>query len=125
MHVASAFELLRSDHHLDLIGASFQPEEQKKIRSMVIAMVLGTDMASHTKHLAELDGKLTSGNLDPSTEGQDQRFVLAIMMHAADVSNPTKQMKVYQRWTDLIMEEFMQQGEAERSAGIDTHLSRG
>lgn len=40
-------------------------------------------------------------------------------MHCADLSNPTKPLEIYKQWVELIMEEFFQQGDKERSQGMD------
>jgi hypothetical protein len=41
------------------------------------------------------------------------------MVHCADLSNPTKPLELYRRWVERIMEEFFQQGDRERDAGLD------
>ena len=41
------------------------------------------------------------------------------MVHCADLSNPTKPLELYRQWCDRIMEEFFQQGDREREAGLD------
>jgi cAMP-specific phosphodiesterase 4 len=41
------------------------------------------------------------------------------MVHCADLSNPTKPLELYRRWVERIMEEFFQQGDREREAGLD------
>ena len=41
------------------------------------------------------------------------------MVHCADLSNPTKPLELYRQWCDRIMEEFYQQGDKEREAGLD------
>ncbi len=41
------------------------------------------------------------------------------MVHCADLSNPTKPLELYRRWVERIMEEFFQQGDRERQAGLD------
>ena len=45
--------------------------------------------------------------------------VLQNMVHCADLSNPTKPLEAYKLWVDRIMEEFFQQGDKERGAGLD------
>ena len=41
------------------------------------------------------------------------------MVHCADLSGPTKPLHLYRRWCDRIMEEFFQQGDKEREAGLE------
>ena len=41
------------------------------------------------------------------------------MVHCADLSGPTKPLHLYRRWCDLIMEEFFQQGDKEKVAGLE------
>lgn len=45
--------------------------------------------------------------------------VLRNMVHCADLSNPTKPLELYRRWTDRIMAEFFQQGDRERERGME------
>ena len=41
------------------------------------------------------------------------------MIHAADLSNPTKPLELYRVWVNLISNEFFQQGDSERESGLD------
>ena len=41
------------------------------------------------------------------------------MIHAADLSNPTKPLELYKCWVDLISQEFFNQGDRERENGLD------
>ena len=41
------------------------------------------------------------------------------MIHAADLSNPTKPLELYIIWVDLISQEFFSQGDKERENGLD------
>jgi hypothetical protein len=36
-------------------------------------------------------------------------MLLEVMLHAADISNPIKPWAVYEKWADLVMEEFFLQ----------------
>ena len=45
--------------------------------------------------------------------------VLQNMIHAADLSNPTKPLELYKCWVDSISQEFFNQGDMERDQGID------
>lgn len=41
------------------------------------------------------------------------------MVHCADLSNPTKPLELYRKWTDRIMVEFFTQGDQERDKGME------
>lgn len=41
------------------------------------------------------------------------------MLHCSDLSNPTKPLNIYQKWTDRVMNEFFQQGDRELSEGLE------
>lgn len=45
--------------------------------------------------------------------------VLQNMLHCADLSNPTKPLELYQKWTDRVMSEFFLQGDRELSQGLE------
>lgn len=72
-------------------------------------MVLATDMSKHMSLLADLktmvETKKVAGSgfilLDSYTE---RIQVLQNIIHCADLSNPTKPLKLYRRWVSLIME---------------------
>ena len=86
--------------------------------------MLATDMSKHMSLLADLktmvETKKVAGSgvllLDNYT---DRIQVLQNMVHCADLSNPTKPLEAYKLWVDRIMEEFFQQGDKEREAGLD------
>ena len=41
------------------------------------------------------------------------------MVHCADLSNPTKPLDLYRKWTLRVLEEFHRQGDLEREKGMD------
>ena len=48
----------------------------------------------------------------------DARILIgALILHCADVSNPTKEWDVCERWSVLVMNEFFSQGDVERKQG--------
>jgi hypothetical protein len=42
-----------------------------------------------------------------------------IILHAADISNTVRPWSISKQWSDLIVQEFFQQGDAEKQAGLD------
>ncbi|XP_058442661.1 cAMP-specific 3',5'-cyclic phosphodiesterase isoform X5 [Malaya genurostris] len=121
-HLAVAFKLLQNED-CDILR-NIQKKQRQTFRKMVIDMVLSTDMSKHMTLLADLktmvETKKVAGSgvllLDNYT---DRIQVLENMVHCADLSNPTKPLPLYKKWVSLLMEEFFQQGDKERAAGMD------
>jgi len=121
-HLAVAFKLLQNPD-CDIF-VNLTRKQKQTLRKMVIDMVLATDMSKHMSLLADLktmvETKKVAGSgvllLDNYT---DRIQVLQNMVHCADLSNPTKPLEAYKLWVDRIMEEFFQQGDKEREAGLD------
>ncbi|KAI7859904.1 hypothetical protein BDC45DRAFT_563936 [Circinella umbellata] len=42
-----------------------------------------------------------------------------VLLHAADISNTVRPWPISKQWSDLIVQEFFRQGDAEKSAGLD------
>ncbi|CAF2577695.1 unnamed protein product [Rotaria sp. Silwood2] len=121
-HLAVAFKLLQADERN--IFSHLTAKQIKTLRKMVIDMVLATDMSKHMQLLADLktmvESKKVTGNNIIMLESYDDRIqVLQNMIHCADLSNPTKPLDIYIKWTDRIMEEFWSQGDKERDLGIE------
>ena len=45
--------------------------------------------------------------------------VMCLLLHAVDVSHPTKRWELHQEWTARCMEEFFKQGDKEQEQGLD------
>jgi len=121
-HLAVAFKLLQADERN--IFSHLTAKQIKTLRKMVIDMVLATDMSKHMRLLADLktmvESKKVTGNNIIMLESYDDRIqVLQNMIHCADLSNPTKPLDIYIKWTDRIMEEFWRQGDKERELGLE------
>ena len=52
-------------------------------------------------------------------EPEDRLFVLQVMLHAADISNPVKPLATYGKWAENVLREFFAQGDQERALGMD------
>lgn len=121
-HLAVAFKLLQTNERN--IFSHLNGKQMKTLRKMVIDMVLATDMSKHMQLLADLktmvESKKVTGNNIIMLESYDDRIqVLQNMIHCADLSNPTKPLEIYIKWTDRIMEEFWRQGDKERELRLE------
>lgn len=120
--LAVAFKLLQDENCN--IFSSLNKKQLVSLRKMAIDMVLATDMSKHMNLLADLktmvETKKVAGSGMVLLDNYTERIqVLQNMVHCADLSNPTKPLEIYKRWVSLIMEEFFQQGDKERSQGMD------
>ncbi|KAL0966806.1 hypothetical protein UPYG_G00300360 [Umbra pygmaea] len=121
-HLAVGFKLLQEDN-CDIFQ-NLTKKQRQSLRSMVIDMVLATDMTKHMSLLADLKTmvetkKVTSSGVLMLDNSTDRIQVLRNMVHCADLSNPTKPLELYRQWTDRIMNELFHQGDRERERGIE------
>jgi len=84
----------------------------------MIQMVLGTDMKFHFEHYTKFKTKVSSDTFQVGCERADVKFLLAVTIHTADIANPAKPLALCLQWTELVMEEFFQQGDREADLGL-------
>ena len=111
-HVAAAWRVLLQDDCNFLKALS--REQYLELREMVIQFVLGTDMKFHFEHLTKFKTKVSADVFKKDTEREDVKYLLAVLMHTGDIANPAKPMGLCLKWTEVVMEEFFQQGDLER-----------
>lgn len=89
--------------------------ERREFRSLVIDMVLATDMSSHFQQIKAMKNILNhSDNFNA-----DKSKVLSLMIHISDISHPAKEWELHSNWTQLLMEEFFRQGDREKELGLE------
>lgn len=57
-------------------------------------------------------------NLDNISLTKTKQEFLNILIHASDISNPTKPFNIYSKWADRVMEEFFLQGDKEKELNL-------
>ncbi|KAI4827050.1 hypothetical protein KUCAC02_030477 [Chaenocephalus aceratus] len=87
-------------------------EEWMELRSLVIEMVLSTDMSSHLLQVKGMKSCLQQ------QERIDKPKALSLLLHTADISHPSKPWVLHSRWTKSLMEEFFRQGDREAELGL-------
>jgi hypothetical protein len=76
----------------------------REFRSLVIDMVLATDMSSHFQQIKTLKSLLGHSEFNV-----DKSKGLSYILHCSDISHPSKEFKLHYKWTKLLMEEFFRQ----------------
>ncbi|CAH0480167.1 unnamed protein product [Peronospora belbahrii] len=114
MHCALAFQLMKDPQCNILQGLT--RIEQQEVRTLITDMVLATDNSVHSTYLGKLDNLVRRSSEEGWKHGnrEDERLVLQMALHTADVSNPTKSLRIYLAWAERIKQEFYQQGDKER-----------
>jgi hypothetical protein len=100
------------------IFESLSPEEFKAMWTMIIALILSTDMAKHFSFLKDVSALLDEGPLDFTIP--KHRFVaMNLILKCADISNVARPFEMANKWCDVLCEEFFRQGDLEMTSGME------
>jgi len=123
MHISEAFKLI--NHFEDCnIFSGVDPNTYKEIRKQMISCVLSTDMMYHSNHINIMKKYIEEHQKNGNSNIKDNQNFMNLFIHSADVSNPTKPFPIYLKWSKLIVEEFCQQGDKEKSLGLHCTCDR-
>jgi len=86
-------------------------EDQKKLRGRLIDMILDTDAKNHFILMTRFKHGLEMKQLS-------RGLLSSMILHIADVSNPTRPGPVSRQWAFAVQEEFFRQGDKEKELGI-------
>ncbi|XP_076459708.1 dual specificity calcium/calmodulin-dependent 3',5'-cyclic nucleotide phosphodiesterase 1A-like isoform X2 [Babylonia areolata] len=109
-HISSAFRILKDEE--TNIAMNLSKEEFREFRTLVIDMVLATDMSSHFQQIKNMKHLLSM------PENIEKSKALSLVLHCADISHPSKDWELHSRWTSLLLEEFFRQGDREQELGL-------
>ncbi|XP_064598070.1 dual specificity calcium/calmodulin-dependent 3',5'-cyclic nucleotide phosphodiesterase 1A-like [Liolophura sinensis] len=109
-HISSCFKMFKEEEYNIL--ANLSREEYREFRSLVIDMVLATDMSYHFQQIKNMK------NLLSMPENIDKSKALSLVVHCADISHPAKDLALHINWTERLLEEFFRQGDREQAQGL-------
>ena len=92
-------------------------DEYRTFRSLVISLVLSTDMANHASLIERMSTFFflkESNSLNTTSTTTDPKLLLQTVLHAADISNAAKPWPIYIRSAEKVLEEFFLQGDLEK-----------
>ena len=106
----------------------------RETRALIIAAVLHTDMSHHFKMVSQMEVfyELHSEGIKANTrrvrrgimvdciyqKEDDRRFILCVLLHAADIGNPVKPLRTYGKWANRVLSEFFTQGDLEKTRNM-------
>ena len=120
MHISEAFNLINSNNDCNIFQ-NMDINDYKTFRKQMINCVLATDMTNHNKSLDFMKQCL---NENYNHTEEDNLTYMKLLVHSADISNPTKKFNTYYKWAKLIMEEFYYQGDKEKELGLKCSCDR-
>ena len=118
MHISETFNLIKKNQSCNIFK-KLDKDSYQKIREQMIACVLYTDMVRHNKTIDFMKEIVQYKNY----ENKQQNF-MNLLIHSADISNPTKKSDLYFKWAKLVVEEFYLQGDKEKKLGMKCSCDR-
>ncbi|XP_038578401.1 calcium/calmodulin-dependent 3',5'-cyclic nucleotide phosphodiesterase 1C-like isoform X1 [Micropterus salmoides] len=110
-HVSSAYRLLQDDEEINILS-NLSKDDWRELRTLVVEMVLATDMSCHFQQLKAMKTFLQQ------PDAIDKPKALSLLLHTADISHPAKRWDLHHRWTRSLLEEFFRQGDKEAKLGL-------
>ena len=130
MHCCSLYEILKNPDCN--IFEKLEESQWRETRKIILSLILGTDMVHHFEQVSkaqvfvEVNGedvkRFCTGNSDVvecMADEKNRLFLMELMLHSSDISNPFKPFVICAKWADLVAEEFFRQGDKERDSGMD------
>ena len=118
-HLALAFNIMANRSYN--VFAGWSKEEAAQARAFMIACVLATDMDMHISLQDELvrrkERPAEQGPFNLKTEA-DRTLLAKCVLHAADISNPTRPFRSSAPISLLAIKEFQSQAQEEESLGL-------
>ena len=138
-HVSTCFQILAMPQY-DLFAA-LEADEKTKIRTVMIDLILATDLSDHFSSLKEIQAtlhcpgiktaasflevggiagtdELKGFDLPAELTGAEQSALGKLILKSADIGHPSRDFNVHCEWSRRASEEFWRQGDRETRLGL-------
>ncbi|XP_035907774.1 high affinity cAMP-specific and IBMX-insensitive 3',5'-cyclic phosphodiesterase 8 isoform X4 [Anopheles stephensi] len=120
-HAATTFRLTLADDKINIFK-NLDRDMYKLARSIIVDMILATEMTRHFEHLAKFVSvfgtDVESKEPLPPDNDDNQILVRRMLIKCADVSNPTRPLKFCVEWARRIAEEYFMQTDEEKRKNL-------
>ena len=107
-------QLLKPDNNFAHV---LEQPQYDQFRSIVVDMILTTDLAHHLDFVSHFKHQSVSGEL--AKDSQSSRTMrLQMALKCADVGHTARTPVIHNKWSSKIVEEFYLQGDEERTLGL-------
>ncbi|XP_077296026.1 dual specificity calcium/calmodulin-dependent 3',5'-cyclic nucleotide phosphodiesterase 1A-like isoform X8 [Arctopsyche grandis] len=110
-HISASFRVMK-DEECNILQ-NLSRDEFREFRTLVIDMVLATDMSFHFQQIKNMRNLLSLA--EPTV---DKSKAVSLVLHCCDIAHPAKRWDLHHRWTMLLLEEFFRQGDKEQELGL-------
>lgn len=114
-HCNVAINILSKDEFNMFID--FSADELKKMWTLIIKLILATDMAHHFQLIKKtteiLDANEFSYDID-----EHRLLTLQLILKVGDISNVSRPFTLADKWCDVLNQEFFRQGDHEKEQGF-------
>lgn len=116
-HAAVTFFTLQEENCN--IFSELSGDEYKQVRKLIITSILGTDMSKHLVMVEHMASRFKDLDEKPiGTLEKDIEKVAQLALHAGDLSHPCKSFRIYEMWSTLVCQEFIDQYNQEVKLGL-------
>jgi len=129
MHCVKLYEILAKES--TNIFVNLREEQWREARKIILTIILGTDMSHHFEQISktqlflEVNGddikEFCGGRkteIDCMKDEKNRLFIMELVLHCSDISNPYKPFALCEAWAYLVVEEFSLQGDREKKEGL-------
>jgi len=130
MHCSTVYEIVSKPQNN--IFSNLTDAQWREARKIIVDVILGTDMSHHFEQISKTQLFLDvhyedtrafcSGEKDTIDCFEDESnrlFIMELILHCSDISNPFKPFDIGEAWAELVKEEFAQQGDREKREGLE------
>ncbi|KAJ5763516.1 hypothetical protein N7533_002197 [Penicillium manginii] len=107
--------------------------KDKQLRKLLISSILATDMGVHQKFMERMgslqekfhENQKSIDGWKPQDIELYKTLLCGLLIKCADISNVARPWMIAEKWTQILQEEFANQGEMEKEVGMETALFGG
>ncbi|EPB83598.1 hypothetical protein HMPREF1544_09641 [Mucor circinelloides 1006PhL] len=120
LHSMTLFQLLNKHGIIQLVGDTKSAEYRGK--KTVVSSILATDMSLHLEYVTKIKEQAARvSSMETMNEQQqelERNLICSALIKCADISNVARPFRWGAKWAELLVEEFVCQGDLEKELGM-------